>query len=204
MFWIESSWALIPIFNQPTAGQGDRTEQRVGTSSRRRPVRGCAEKCISSKLLEVRMPNGVSGRRLLRAFDRTNGRCAYCGAELLLGSDWVVDHIIARARGGSNDDSNLVASCARCNGRKKTKTPEEFRHWLQTRIIEDLGRALEIINLYTPAMIGIARKDTSKAIKDLQLQIATMRFGFAHEGLLAAAVAVWPSAERELKTAHRP
>jgi 5-methylcytosine-specific restriction endonuclease McrA len=39
--------------------------------------------------------------------------CAYCG-----GRATTVDHQLPLARGGSNDVSNLLASCTRCNSRK--------------------------------------------------------------------------------------
>ncbi|HTV73006.1 MAG TPA: HNH endonuclease [Candidatus Acidoferrales bacterium] len=36
-----------------------------------------------------------------------------------------VDHVIARALGGTSRWSNLVAACADCNGRKRDRTPEQ-------------------------------------------------------------------------------
>src|SRR6266480_4788952 len=88
---------------------------------------------------EADVPKAMSRTRLLRAFARTDGGCAFCGVALHLQSDWVVHRVLAKARGGDNDDANLVPSCARCNGRKKTKTPDEFRSWFKSRILEDLG-----------------------------------------------------------------
>lgn len=52
-------------------------------------------------------------------------RCAYCGAE---GVPLQVEHIVPRARGGSNRVSNLTLACAACNTRKGTQTAEEFGH----------------------------------------------------------------------------
>jgi len=45
-----------------------------------------------------------------RILIRDGYTCIYCGEN----ADQV-DHVIARARGGNNDESNLVASCKRCN-----------------------------------------------------------------------------------------
>lgn len=60
-------------------------------------------------------------------------RCAYCVArdpELLkkpLSKDPLeVEHIVPRARGGSDRISNLVMACHKCNQKKGTKTAAEF------------------------------------------------------------------------------
>jgi len=49
-----------------------------------------------------------------RIFERDGGHCVYCGAPAE-----VVDHVLNRARGGSDDDSNLVACCRPCNEKKR-------------------------------------------------------------------------------------
>jgi 5-methylcytosine-specific restriction enzyme A len=45
--------------------------------------------------------------------DRDGYRCRYCGQPAT-----TVDHIIPKARGGSDDPSNLVACCRSCNSAK--------------------------------------------------------------------------------------
>jgi len=52
-------------------------------------------------------------------------RCAYCGAT---GVPLQIEHIIPKARGGSNRVSNLTLACAPCNTKKGTQTAEEFGH----------------------------------------------------------------------------
>ena len=48
-----------------------------------------------------------------------NGKvCAYCGMEAEHKRDMTVDHIIARADGGTNLLSNLQLLCCPCNQRK--------------------------------------------------------------------------------------
>ena len=47
--------------------------------------------------------------------------CSYCVDE---GDQ--VDHIIPRSQGGSNDLSNLVCACSRCNASKGAKTPWQW------------------------------------------------------------------------------
>jgi 5-methylcytosine-specific restriction endonuclease McrA len=50
-------------------------------------------------------------------------RCSYCGAT---GIPLQLDHIIPRARGGSNRVSNLALACEPCNQRKGKQTAREF------------------------------------------------------------------------------
>jgi 5-methylcytosine-specific restriction endonuclease McrA len=54
--------------------------------------------------------------------------CAYCGKDTRPGERHV-DHAIALAHEdrGPHSADNLVIACARCNRRKHTKTPDEFR-----------------------------------------------------------------------------
>jgi 5-methylcytosine-specific restriction endonuclease McrA len=52
-------------------------------------------------------------------------RCAYCGADLRKVKRHL-DHIIALARGGSNDKANLQYLCAPCNLSKAAKDPIQF------------------------------------------------------------------------------
>lgn len=51
--------------------------------------------------------------------------CAYCGAQ---GVPLQVEHIVPRARGGSNRVSNLTIACEPCNQKKSMRTAEEFGH----------------------------------------------------------------------------
>lgn len=59
-----------------------------------------------------------------RIFERDGYTCQYCGA---LGGHLHCDHAIPISRGGTNDLSNLVTACKRCNLSKHTRTPEEWR-----------------------------------------------------------------------------
>lgn len=57
--------------------------------------------------------------------DKWGRRCAYCGAK---DTPLQVEHIVPRARGGSDRVSNLTLACAPCNQQKGTQTAEEFGH----------------------------------------------------------------------------
>jgi len=59
---------------------------------------------------------------LLEKFGR---KCVYCGAENI---PLQIEHIVPKARGGSNRVSNLTLACEPCNRKKGNQTAEEFGH----------------------------------------------------------------------------
>jgi hypothetical protein len=54
---------------------------------------------------------------------RDGHQCAYCAAK---GVPLEIEHVVPRARGGSNRPSNLVAACVPCNQRKGAQSVEVF------------------------------------------------------------------------------
>jgi 5-methylcytosine-specific restriction endonuclease McrA len=88
----------------------------------------------------------VDWDRLFREYD---GRCAYCGKDLLTDLDTymgsVADHIVPRTADGSDDQPNRALSCAACNIFKghfnpqqgdSTKTKEQLIERARTLIFE--------------------------------------------------------------------
>lgn len=57
---------------------------------------------------------------LLEKWNRT---CAYCGAQNI---PLQIEHILCRARGGSNRVSNLTLACQPCNDKKGTRPVQDF------------------------------------------------------------------------------
>ncbi|MDX9759503.1 MAG: HNH endonuclease [Bacteroidota bacterium] len=60
----------------------------------------------------------LSRKNILR---RDGHRCQYCGTTA---APLTVDHIIPKARGGTDSWENLVTACLACNNRKRDRTPE--------------------------------------------------------------------------------
>ena len=54
-------------------------------------------------------------------FSKTKGRCSYCGAKAE-----EIDHIVSRAKGGSNSTFNLTPACRSCNEKKSNLSLKEF------------------------------------------------------------------------------
>lgn len=53
---------------------------------------------------------------------RDSYKCAYCGRSDL---PLTIDHIVPRAKGGSDSWENLICACTICNNRKGDRTPIE-------------------------------------------------------------------------------
>lgn len=81
-----------------------------------------------SKFIKVPYKKVILTRKnILR---RDNYKCAYCGrSDIML----TIDHIIPKARGGSDSWENLITACTKCNNIKGDRTPEEASLKLLTR-----------------------------------------------------------------------
>lgn len=59
---------------------------------------------------------------------RAGGRCEYCRhGERLIGLAHEIDHVVPRARGGTNDLENLCLACSACNSSKGIRTSGQDR-----------------------------------------------------------------------------
>ena len=67
-------------------------------------------------------------------YDRTNGRCFYCGVQLSFKNygkvgekgAWEIDHFIPIASNGAHQPYNWVPACVECNTAKSGALPWEF------------------------------------------------------------------------------
>ena len=86
---------------------------------------------------------------------RDHSTCQYCGKQYPP-SELTLDHVQPRSRGGESAWDKLVASCKRCNHKKRNRTPEDSgmhllrRHrrlsfHVNRQIIRYLGRAEETL-----------------------------------------------------------
>lgn len=74
----------------------------------------------------------------LAVWNKTNGRCYYCGAQTTVRSgegvstplEFCIDHVIPQSLGGNHDLDNLVPSCRACNSSKGGRTLGELRVYL--------------------------------------------------------------------------
>jgi len=89
-------------------------------------------------------------------------KCVYCGARNVR---LEIDHIVPKARKGSDRVSNLTISCRRCNERKGNRTAAEFGH---PRI-----QAKARIPLRDAAAVNSARRVLVKCLWSLGLPVET-------------------------------
>lgn len=75
-----------------------------------------------SKTPRIRIPPEV--RKYV--FERDRYHCQSCG-QTDLETNLTIDHIIALARGGQNDISNLQTLCSACNQRKQHHFDPRFK-----------------------------------------------------------------------------
>ena len=82
-----------------------------------------AQMSFNTKLWGNAYQQGPLYQNKLRSFifNRSNNKCVYCGAKAT-----EIDHIIPRAKGGTNSTYNLVASCRSCNQMKSNLTLKAF------------------------------------------------------------------------------
>ena len=74
-------------------------------------------------LIGIDYQQGLLYQQKLKSFifNRFNNKCVYCGSKAE-----EIDHIIPRAKGGTNSVYNLVASCRACNEKKSNLTLKAF------------------------------------------------------------------------------
>ena len=92
--------------------------------------------CIRTQHRNIRRPtvmicvnfNRVPKRRpkanIQNIANRDGYRCQYSG-EVLDRSDWSIDHVLPRSRGGGNNPDNLVLASKKINNIKGDRTPQE-------------------------------------------------------------------------------
>lgn len=76
-----------------------------------------------SETVRLRQPINEWKETRIRIFERDNFTCTYCGD---IGGQLECDHVIPISRNGSNEDSNLITSCKKCNRLKSNLMPDEF------------------------------------------------------------------------------
>lgn len=77
---------------------------------------------------------GYTDDELNFIYDRTEGRCFYCGMQLSFTNygkvgnkgAWEVDHFIPIASNGAHQLSNWVPACVHCNTEKSDSLPWDF------------------------------------------------------------------------------
>lgn len=70
--------------------------------------------------------NWIRKERRLAIYLRDGMACCYCGAGVEDEVKLSLDHLVAYSKGGSNDASNLVTCCHRCNSSRGNRPWRKF------------------------------------------------------------------------------
>lgn len=73
-----------------------------------------------------------------RAYELFEGKCAYCGKEVLF-EKIEFDHFIPISSGGRTEPTNMLPCCTRCNRGKGGKFNREAKEWMVERFGERCG-----------------------------------------------------------------
>jgi 5-methylcytosine-specific restriction endonuclease McrA len=68
----------------------------------------------------------IRQEKRLAIYLRDGLACAYCGHGIESGATLSLDHVVCHSHGGSNDATNLVTCCTRCNSSRGTRSVETF------------------------------------------------------------------------------
>ena len=68
----------------------------------------------------------IRNERRVALYLRDGLACCYCGATLEDGTVLTLDHLQPRSQGGSNDSTNLVTACMRCNSARADRDWQTF------------------------------------------------------------------------------
>jgi 5-methylcytosine-specific restriction endonuclease McrA len=114
-------YRLIAISGKPTKAEIDAHFPMTPTRSRFDNVRIVG--LPSSPTQEAR-------ERRAQVWDKTDGRCWYCGLVLHPFRTFQVDHVVPRADDGPDDLENLVPACSTCNARKSHRPVDYLRQFM--------------------------------------------------------------------------
>lgn len=126
--------AVIPVKRAMSLLLRDRVD---AVTEERLTVHGAGDSLVLPTVIRlrryVRVPRrGVRWSRR-GVLQRDGYRCIYCGIQagiphhgrLLTKSEFTIDHLIPRSRGGGNSWSNTACACPVCNQRKGDRMPHE-------------------------------------------------------------------------------
>ena len=118
----------------------------------------CNQSKGSRTIMEWRMSESQIGTRAWRKtrdaiLMRDGYECHYCG-----GTATTADHVVPRSKGGTNDESNLVAACQRCNSSKGDRVLPRKRFFEGERTRPPAGAIYSPMRKLGPPEAGLDRE----------------------------------------------
>ena len=70
--------------------------------------------------------NWITQCKRLAIYLRDGLACAYCGSTVTEGAQLSLDHLKPYSKGGSNEASNLITCCSKCNSSRGNRSYTKF------------------------------------------------------------------------------
>ncbi len=70
--------------------------------------------------------NWIRQDKRLAIYLRDGAACVYCGASIETGATLTLDHVTPHSKGGTNDATNLITCCHRCNSARGNRSVAAF------------------------------------------------------------------------------
>lgn len=122
----------------------------------------------------------------VQVWDKTLGRCWYCGTELTRKAEWSmdkpnIDHVIPVCDGGGDDLENLVYACFRCNSAKSGHSVETLREEWAEMILFSAERLGTLLSQYEGMVATGVCEDVIVQAKRFAGEFTKMRMPFYGE-----------------------
>lgn len=103
--------------------------------------------------------NWIRQEKRLAIYIRDGLACAYCGATIE-DTKMTLDHIIPYSMGGSNDQTNLVTCCHKCNSSRGARELREFIDSVSAYTLQDADKihAYILETIQKPIDVKAAKK----------------------------------------------
>lgn len=109
-----------------------------------------------------------------RVYRRDGFRCVYC-QKRVKPDQLTLDHVIPKARGGSNKIRNLVTACADCNSAKGSMDPKAWVAYLGT-ISDNIAHVSKVDGLVDRITSDPAYRQRERQAREAALQEAWQRY----------------------------
>lgn len=132
------------------------------------------------------MPSPAALKKRQTIFNKTGGKCAYCGSPVDLDT-FQADHANSAYNGGGSGIANLLPCCGACNPRKGHRDVEEFREWLTFRLIrqaQDIAKKLGATQVYFD---GEVTAEVFTHLQEIERLLSSAKVTFHIDGVSAEA-----------------
>lgn len=100
--------------------------------------------------------NWISQVKRLAIYLRDGLACAYCGASVEEGAKLTLDHIKPHSKGGTNEHTNLVTCCHKCNSSRGNRSVAGFASGVAEYTQEDTKAIIARVRAFPKRVLPLA------------------------------------------------